>query len=323
MNFSISPGRITALWVVLRTTSKHEKISLKNLSSIAKNTSLRGGGLPIDDGIDIGINAGLLYIKNKTIRIQKNGKDIVDSWDKEEPNKKIIRELLKIIVINSKPPWTTFIAKPMEERVYAIPSNWIEVLNNADLIKIPLSDDAKQWWQYVQKSFEAIEEDLRAKIGDIGESHSIHFEKNRLISCKEHDLADKIKWVSKISDNYGFDISSFYGNLNITDLEKDEEICIEVKSSIMESKSSFYFILTKNEWNTALYNSENYFFHLWRKVRKLTHNSYAEGPLIISAKKIDKLIPKNQQKDSYWLKCRIKIDYELLKDDLLDPNKIL
>lgn len=320
---TISPGRITALWIVLRTASKYDEITFSDLFSIAKNTSLRGGGLPIDDGIKIGIAVGFLVLQNDVIKIHSSGQKIVLSWDGEEPNQLILRELLLHLVLKLKPSWLTFTCKSIEERILAIPNEWLEVLENAELIRQPLSNEAIEWWKLIQQKVEEIDEDFKSTVGEIGEYLSIKFEKLRLIRDKFHLLADGIKWISKESDAYGYDISSFFGNLNFSKSNTNDEIFIEVKSSVTSSKIKFYFILTRNEWDTAEANIEKYFFHLWKNVKILTKGSSGEGPLIISAKTIKKLVPKDQSENCNWLKCRIEIDFNKLNKDIYDPNEIL
>ena len=87
------------------------------------------------------------------------------------------------------------------------------------------------------------EEDQRT--GILGEQLVIDYEKNRLNKLGRPDLAQKIRWVAKESDAYGFDIKSF----DIDDSGQFVEIVIEVKTTKLRYDAPFY--VTENELETS------------------------------------------------------------------------
>lgn len=69
----------------------------------------------------------------------------------------------------------------------------------------------------------------------------ISFEKKRLSLLGRDDLEEKVRWVSRESDGYGYDIESFEIDFN----GKDYPIKIEVKTTT--SKIDTDFFVSKNE----------------------------------------------------------------------------
>ncbi len=68
------------------------------------------------------------------------------------------------------PAWVTFSNKPLEERITAIPGRWREVLENADLLESPLSEEAVEWWEKIQQRIEEIDEQFKKTTGENGEN---------------------------------------------------------------------------------------------------------------------------------------------------------
>ncbi len=83
------------------------------------------------------------------------------------------------------------------------------------------------------------------KTGILGEKLVIDYEEERLKSLGRPDLAEKIRWVAKESDAYGFDIKSF----DIDDSGQLVEIVIEVKTTKLRYDAPFY--VTENELETS------------------------------------------------------------------------
>ena len=80
-----------------------------------------------------------------------------------------------------------------------------------------------------------------AETGELGEYLAMAFEQNRLNDLGRPDLAQKVKWVSKVSDTYGYDLRSFDVDVN----GKEKEIKIEVKTTA--SKIDTEFFVSRNE----------------------------------------------------------------------------
>ena len=85
-----------------------------------------------------------------------------------------------------------------------------------------------------------------AEIGLLGEKLVIQYEQERLYNIGLEQYVERIKWVSKESDAYGFDILSY---------DKDEklgvkEIKIEVKTTASKVDTDFY--VSKNELEKSI-----------------------------------------------------------------------
>ena len=77
------------------------------------------------------------------------------------------------------------------------------------------------------------------------------YEKNYLISIGREDLANKVKWVAKEADNYGYDILSFD--------EKGNEKFVEVKGTTLGKNTPFD--ISRNEVNTSIVNKDKYWVY--------------------------------------------------------------
>ncbi len=152
---------------------------------------------------------------------------------------------------------------------------------------------------------------------------SMKFEKERLVKEKHFELVENVKWLSKESDDYGFDISSFFGNLILSKHNTHATMMIEVKSITSDLIESFRFVLTRNEWDIAVNDIKKYYFYLWKNIKMLSKGSHAEGPLIVSAKKIIPYVPRDQHDRGKWQKCRIILNLKEISDDIIDPNKLI
>ena len=77
------------------------------------------------------------------------------------------------------------------------------------------------------------------------------FEKNQLINKGRRDLAEKVKWVAKEADNFGYDILSFdrYGNKKY----------IEVKGTTLGKDNPFD--VSRNEVITSIRKKDRYWLY--------------------------------------------------------------
>lgn len=107
-----------------------------------------------------------------------------------------------------------------------------------------------------------------AEIGLLGEELVISHEKQRLCDLGLNEYADKIKWISREADVYGYDIESF-------DLDENgtvHEIKIEVKTT--SSRADTEFFVTKNELEKSKEYKKNYFIYRVYDVKSLTPKFY-------------------------------------------------
>lgn len=281
---------------------------------------MRGGGLPVADGVELAIFGRFAKIEAEKFTMTPSGIEIVSMWDKEEPTPLVIRKLLLPLVLKIMPPWMAFAAGYPEERLAAIAEGWKEVLRNAELIDDPLSKDATKWWTALQRRVDQIDEQLRNTIGEIGESLTMKYEKERLLTERHFELSERVKWVSKESDAYGFDVASFFGSSQLQYQTPNTIMMVEVKSTTSNSNKSFRFFLTRNEWETAEKNTGHYFFYLWRGINVATKNALADNPLILPATLISQYIPLDKHEQGKWMKCLIELDLQEMRLCVIDPN---
>jgi len=91
-----------------------------------------------------------------------------------------------------------------------------------------------------------------AKAGLLGEELAIKFEQQRLIDLGREDLADKVSWVSKRSDAYGYVIQSY----NVDDSGSEYKIYIEVKTTSNRVDTEFF--VSRNEVDRSAELNKNY-----------------------------------------------------------------
>lgn len=80
-----------------------------------------------------------------------------------------------------------------------------------------------------------------AKVGRLGEELAISYEQNKLNDLGRPDLAQKVRWVSTVSDSYGYDVESF----DIDQEGKVKTVRIEVKTT--SSRIDTEFFVSRNE----------------------------------------------------------------------------
>lgn len=266
------------------------------------------------------IFGGFAKIEAEKFTMTPSGMEIVSIWDKEEPTPLVIRKLLLPLVLKIMPPWMVFASGSPEERLAAIAEGWKELLINAELLGNILSKDATNWWAALQRRVDETDEQLRNTIGEIGENLTMKYEKERLRTERRFELAEKVKWVSKESDAYGFDIASFFGSLQLQHQKPGNMMMVEVKSTTSNSTKSFRFFLTRNEWETAERNTEHYFFYLWRGINVATKNALTDNPLILPADLISQYIPLDRHEHGKWMKCIVELNLQEIKTCVIDPT---
>lgn len=264
--------------------------------------------MPVDDGLTILMIIGLIELVDGKISVTEAGLKIIALCENEEPNLSVIRQILLPIIKKMTPAWITFAGRPLEERIIAIPERWREVLYKAELLSAPLSEEAQKWWDVLQEKVDDIERAYVKKIGDAGESLTITYEKRRLLIEEHSDLAERVRWISRESDYYGFDVESYRGRMEPSVLRPEDRIMIEVKSTNSDSEKSIRFILTRNEWETALANINCYYFYLWKNIAISSTSITGDGPIVLNVGFVQKYIPQDQHEMGKWMKCRIELN---------------
>jgi hypothetical protein len=304
-SITISPGKIISLWRLLNKLHEYGDISKEKLISILKLSSLGGGSLPYEDGMQIAFDLKLIRNKRPFIRMTQAGIDLVVLSNNEFPSNEIFCNILLKIIKNYTPEWIAFACRKIEEIEVALPNNWKEVLKKGGLLSLPLSENSSIWWKELRSFILKMDDEIKKKTGDLGEKLTYHYEWNRLTKTNYTYLARMISWVSKESDLFGYDIASFHGVLN-PELPR-KRLFIEVKSSRVKSKNQFVFYISKNEWNIAKEKGKNYYFYLWNNINENYKEDIPYGPFILPSYEIEHLIPVDRDEDSEWIKTRIVI----------------
>lgn len=107
-----------------------------------------------------------------------------------------------------------------------------------------------------------------AKTGLLGEELVIKYEKDRLAELGLEEYADKVKWVSKESDSYGFDILSY----TLTEKGNVKKIYIEVKATT--SKVDTEFFVSRNEVAKSIELASDYCVYRLYDVNSISPKFY-------------------------------------------------
>jgi hypothetical protein len=120
----------------------------------------------------------------------------------------------------------------------------IEVQPNRNKVrrlkKLAIGSDRKT--DYIQKAKES------ARTGLVGEELVLQWEKDRLIKEGYDNLVEQIKWISKQTDTYGYDIESFQIQPN----GEQKRIFIEVKTTVSKYDTDFFVSANEVEKSNQL-----------------------------------------------------------------------
>jgi len=311
---NITPGRLTALWKLITVSKTHNDINVGDALDICKASAMRGGILPYQDALILGVEYGFLEINSSKLTITVFTQNyIINKCKQDEPNLDILRCFLSIIIIKIRPRWLAFFHTNPDIFRSAIPLKWIEVLDNADLFNF-YDKEVFNWWKDIYIKHKEESDTKKKQIGDLGEEFTCYFEKERLHidGIKDHDTYVRI--VSRISDELGFDVISIRGRFFKRVNKILENIRIDAKSSSTSNEKFFVFYLTRNEWSKAEEDINSYFFYCWVDVN--FNNKSGKGPYILKAESIKNLIPTDNSEMCQWNKCKFIID--LNKHSIID-----
>ena len=107
-----------------------------------------------------------------------------------------------------------------------------------------------------------------AETGLLGEELVMKYEKDRLAELGLEDYAEKVKWVSKESDAYGYDILSY----TVAKNGKVQKLYIEVKTTTSKVDTEFY--VSRNEVSKSIEFSNNYCVYRLYAVKTATPHFY-------------------------------------------------
>ncbi len=157
-----------------------------------------------------------------------------------------LREQIKSAILIYQPPWAKKLKDGRNEAKKVFPKGVSQCFKEGGLFD-DWNEDLIDWWDDLAQTVRAQRNEELLKVGRKAEKLSMDYELER---------TDQMPIWQSLDSNYsGFDILSV---LDSSDLRKKK---IEVKGTSLRLKEA-YFILSRNEWDTAK-KAGNYFFHLW------------------------------------------------------------
>src|SRR3954447_6499701 len=100
----VTSGRLTAAWLVLRTLEKlGGQAEGSEVLSYARRSSLRGGGLPLQDGVRLAREGGFLIDRAGTFAIQPLGTRVLGLGTEDEPTSAVLRLFVTVLFLRDPP----------------------------------------------------------------------------------------------------------------------------------------------------------------------------------------------------------------------------
>lgn len=289
----LTAGRLTALWLVLRSLDKLGGRAVSgDLIAYASRSSLRSGGLPVRDGLRLALEGGLVR-QLQQLELSQLGRAALSLGTEDEPSSEVRRFFVSVLLLSDPPPWVAYWQGDPTVLDLVLPEGERRTLADSGLLLPgPVDEDLASWafWQALGR-VPLVSETLaqRKIIGDAGEELSLAFERQRLRDEGFPMLALRVQWLSRESDAYGFDILSFAGR-GATD--PNERLAIEVKSSSLPRGALLHFFLSAHEWETAAQLGNRYLVHVWTRVDPGPPPIAREGgPLIVKAAHLAEHLP--------------------------------
>ena len=132
----------------------------------------------------------------------------LDSSKNDKEYQLSLQEILKKIMLKTKPAYLYSIRHGREAFVNALTEDEYQCFNDAGLLnKANLNNvDLLNWWDEVEKFVRKEEENNLLKTGRIGEIKTLNYEVNRL---KKENINKEPLWIARENNNLGYDIKSF------------------------------------------------------------------------------------------------------------------
>lgn len=262
----LTPGRLTALWLVLRTLAElGSRAELSDLRATARRSALRAGGLPVPDGVTLAREGGFISETAGTCVLESLGERAIGMSDEEEPPPEVLRLFITVLFLRLPPAWVAWWQGSPADIEAVVPREEQRVMEAAGLLpQPPIADPGGWgWWQALGRiPLPEQAAAMRKEIGDAGEELSVEFERQRLRSQGHDELAEAVRWIARESDAYGFDILSCAGD-DHAPLEPNDQIAIEVKSTTLPVIERFPLFISVHEWEVLSGLGPRGVLHLW------------------------------------------------------------
>ena len=266
---NFTPGRFTALWVVLRSAADlGGVVDRQELLSFSRRNGLRCGGLPIKDGFQLAVLGGFLN-DGEEVGISDLGRVALERSDEEEPSPDVLRLFTSVLFLRYPPAWIAYWQGDPSCLDLIMPGPARDLLEDADLLMDQPSEEIEAWalWDaFREVPLLDHSSERRKAVGDAAEDLSFEYEKRRLATEGFPHLIRNVRLVARESPAYGFDILSFRGNL-MGKGDPEDRLAIEVKGKTLASANRISFFLTDHEWRTSQKLSGQYIFHFWDNVQ--------------------------------------------------------
>ncbi len=268
LDVPLTPGRLTATWLVLRCLSRlGGAASPSEVLAYASRSSLRSGGLPLRDGIRLAVGGRVIIERTGRFEITELGRHALNLSDEDEPSPEVRRTLVASVLLSEPPAWVAYWQGDPGSLDFVLPHETKKALVGAKLMPQDLVEenlDTWAFWEALAHVPLASETSGHQKIiGNAGEQLSFDYERERLVRAGFPELAQRVSWLARESDAYGFDILSFDGNLSSI---PDRPRAIEVKATSLPRSTFFRMHLTAHEWAVARRLEGKYILHLWTGV---------------------------------------------------------
>ena len=306
----ISPGRLTALWVVLRALrSLGGEAELTELRRHAARTSLRSGGLPISDGLTLALAGTFATRSRDDLTLSALGREALALGEEDEPSNAARRLFVSVLLLREPPPWVAFWQGQPESLELVLPGPERHLLADVGLYPENDSDvESIAWWDALRRVPLPEEAGVYRKlIGDAGEELTVAYERARLQALGHPNLAARVRWVARESPAYGFDVLSYAGGGD----EPSRPLAIEVKSTVRPAPARFAFFITDYEWKTAERLAEDYVFHFWDGIDPGSPpRARANSPWLVSATMLSHHLPQPPLCgiDCHWHSAAVEIE---------------
>jgi hypothetical protein len=309
--YPVTQGHIFATWHMLYLASQYKNILPRTAIEIAATSGKLGGTFPAKQGLKICLDYGLLRISDiGTLQITEITEyQILPNCSDEDANFSALRAILFHIISFHNFEWLIFYdSEPGIFREYLSLHDieWTNLLDNARLFDF---EDTMviAWWEGVLTKYEDYKEKLKKAVGDVGEKLTYQRELKRIESDGINPSKSFVKWASRISDRFGFDIQSIRGTYFKSTYSERDKIQIEVKSTDTDNLERFRFFVSKPEWIKASENINSYFFFCWAGVNLLDETA-RYGPYIIPATYLQKYVPVDMEGVCEWSECRVVLN---------------
>lgn len=270
------------------------------------------------DALALAEGLGLVAERDGALRVAPLAFSIGEVMRGRLPDTEVYRALLLTYIDRARPVWAASAAFSCAAVEAYVPNVVSESLNAAKVIGVDISDGSDEWWATLRRMVQDWERDDKALVGYAAEQLTLEYERKRLTDCGLGHLGPKIRWVSQVSDAFGFDILSWVGNLSDTlGHEPTAALRIEVKGSMAGNPERFRFYMTRNEWNTAIDRSVAYVLHLWLHVFRQTREDN-HMPAVLLPYQLESRMPEDRSDSVSWTESRLQIG--LPSDSLSRPT---